>query len=119
MTAPLAKVLLANREARCGVAVARCFPDAPKVQAALAEYDEAFRDIVDETAADFVGLIEYLAEAHGLVRMRDPAAPAIGLAVVLKRQTFTLYDGRHWWALGVRGIGVVPPRCVLVAYEVA
>ena len=118
-TTPLARRLLQHRAEPCGVAVARCFPDSSKVQAALAEYHEAFADIVTAEAPFLVCIAEYLADAHGLQKVLEPSRPAIGVASLRGRQAFVLFDGRHWWAIGQRGIGVIPSKAVLSMYEVA
>lgn len=118
---PLARVLLDNARAPnapCGVAVASCFPDAPRVQAALRSFRRDWADaITRDTAHDLAPLLGMLAHDHGIGPWSG-TGPAIGVATFISRQTVVMYDGRTWWACTPRGICRVPPSAVRVAYEV-
>ena len=111
MTRPLALELMRHAREPCGVAVVRCFPDAPRLQAALAEH-AALAEAPDDLA-DYVAT---LALKHGLGPWRG--GPAFGVVAVTGGAVCALYDGREWWALGRRGVVRCSGLPILAAYEV-
>jgi hypothetical protein len=123
MTA-LARQLLENAGApgaACGIAVAECFPDSPRVQAALRDFRARLAGMYGpSTSASLESLARELAGAHGLAEVTADAAPAIGVVEHDGRQSFALYDGATWWIVTpARGIRRCPPRFVRVAFEVS